>query len=174
MISLVWHSIINSLMNELISDSQMTLMRPPPDATDYLVPNNPCSNSNSNYSMSTEKTELLSPDTCSTFSCSNEDNKLLELLDDVNPPVVPPRADNWRETSFSDRNSNQKNLIDSSTARSNGIKSDLRANNSAAQPLILDATALLQQPSRYVNVSVNDTVDALNPTNARINGQINC
>ncbi|KAH9422121.1 hypothetical protein DERP_002415 [Dermatophagoides pteronyssinus] len=51
-----------------------TLMRPPPDATDYLIPNNFGSQTNSNYSVATEKTELLSPDTCSTLSCNNDDN----------------------------------------------------------------------------------------------------
>ncbi|OTF75306.1 leukocyte tyrosine kinase receptor-like protein, partial [Euroglyphus maynei] len=50
------------------------LMRPPPDATDYLIPNNFGSQTNSNYSVATEKTELLSPDTCSTLSCNNDDN----------------------------------------------------------------------------------------------------
>ena len=45
----------------------MTLMRPPPDATDYLVPNNPGSQS---------------PDTCSTLSCANDD-KLLEIEDQM-------------------------------------------------------------------------------------------
>ena len=49
-------------------------MRPPPDATDYLIPNNFGSQTNSNYSVATEKTELLSPDTCSTLSCNNDDN----------------------------------------------------------------------------------------------------
>lgn len=136
-------------------------MRPPPDATDYLVPNNPCSNSNSNYSMSTEKTELLSPDTCSTFSCTNEDNKLLELMDDLNPPVIPPRtAPNWKDSS--------KNHMISSTAQTNGISS-----GGSVSPLLLDASALLQQPSRYVNVSVKES-EALNSNNARAGHQINC
>ena len=52
---------------------QLTLMRAPPDSTEYLVPNNPGSQTNSNYSMATEKTELMSPDTCSTMSYANED-----------------------------------------------------------------------------------------------------
>ena len=148
-------------------------MRPPPDATDYLVPNNPCSNSNSNYSMSTEKTELLSPDTCSTFSCSNEDNKLLELLDDVNPPVIPPRAGNWKETSFSDKNSIPKNQM---VSKANGIKSEVMANKSSGQPLVLDASALLQNPSRYVNVNVKDGSETtVGANNVRSNAQqINC
>ena len=63
-----------------------TPMRPPPDA-EYLVPNNP--GSSSNYSMSTEKTELLSPDTCSTMT--TEDTKL-ELDELVAPPIIPPRT----------------------------------------------------------------------------------
>jgi hypothetical protein len=152
----------------------MTLMRPPPDATDYLVPNNPCSNSNSNYSMSTEKTELLSPDTCSTFSCTNEDNKLLELLDDVNPPAIPPRTGSWRETSFSDRNSVPKNPTNSVIGKSDAIKSNLLT-NSSPQPLTLDASNLLQQPSRYVNVNVNDSSEPITPNNIRMNAQhINC
>ena len=149
-------------------------MRPPPDATDYLVPNNPCSNSNSNYSMSTEKTELLSPDTCSTFSCTNEDNKLLELLEDVNPPVIPPRTGNWKETSFSYRNSNPKNQM-ASNVKSNGIKSDIMANKGSAQPLVLDATSLLQHPSRYMNVNVNESTEAVAANNVRSGAQqINC
>lgn len=55
-------------------------MRPPQDSTDYLMPNNPGSQTNSNYSMATEKTELLSQDTCSTLSCVPDD-KLLEIDD---------------------------------------------------------------------------------------------
>ena len=99
--------------------------------------------------MSTEKTELLSPDTCSTFSCTNEDNKLLELLDDVHPPVIPPRTGNWKETPFSDRNSNPKNQM-APNVKSNGIKSDIKPNKASAQPLVLDAAALLQPLLRHV------------------------
>ncbi|KAI2801425.1 hypothetical protein BLOT_010976 [Blomia tropicalis] len=58
----------------------ITLMRPPPDAIDYLVPNNPGSQTNSNYSMGTDKSDLLSPDTCSTLSCGvGEEPKLVEI-----------------------------------------------------------------------------------------------
>lgn len=59
------------------------------------MPNN--RGSNSNYSMSTEKTELLSPDTCSTVT--TEDTKL-ELDELVAPPLIPPRTSNRKETTF--------------------------------------------------------------------------
>lgn len=81
-----------------------TVMRPPPDSTDYLIPNHPCSNSASNYSVSTEKTELLSPDTCST---ATEDCHLVELMEDFNsgPPSLPAKktvvsGSTWSETPF--------------------------------------------------------------------------
>ncbi|XP_053207383.1 ALK tyrosine kinase receptor-like isoform X2 [Panonychus citri] len=63
------------------SERDITIMRPPPDSTDYLIPN-ACSNSNSNsnYSISTEKTELLSPDTCSTVTSGNDDNCKLTMM----------------------------------------------------------------------------------------------
>lgn len=138
-------------------EKDLTLMRPPPDATDYLVPN-PCSNSTSNYSVSTEKTELLSPDTCSTVSCNNEESnaKLLELLED--PPAIPPRIGNWRETTFSNHNSvSAKNYGLSSAKEKRAIdKNSSQQSASENKPLLLDAGALLQQPSRYVNVDVND------------------
>ena len=73
-----------------------TAMRPPPDSTDYLVPNSTmCSNSASNYSVSTEKTELLSPDSCST---TTNDSRLVELLDDRTQPM--PDKGSWSETTF--------------------------------------------------------------------------
>lgn len=59
-----------------VPSEDTTLMRPPP-GSDYLVPTNP----SPTYSLSSEKTELLSPDTCSTVT--NDDAKLLELLDDA-------------------------------------------------------------------------------------------
>uniref|UniRef100_T1KLD1 receptor protein-tyrosine kinase n=1 Tax=Tetranychus urticae TaxID=32264 RepID=T1KLD1_TETUR len=63
------------------SERDITIMRPPPDSTDYLIPN-ACSNSNSNsnYSISTEKTELLSPDTCSTVTSGNDDACKLSMM----------------------------------------------------------------------------------------------
>ena len=80
-----------------------TLMRPPPGSTDYLVPTNP----SPTYSLSSEKTELLSPDTCSTVT--NDDTKLLELLDDgqmssgsgVSRPPNP-----WKKSSIPNQSSN--------------------------------------------------------------------
>lgn len=71
-------------------------MRPAPDSTDYLVPNSAtCSNSASNYSVSTEKTELLSPDSCST---TTNDSRLVELLDEAAQPASEKAS--WNETTF--------------------------------------------------------------------------
>lgn len=90
------------------SSDDTTMMRPPPDAADYLVPNHPCSNSASNYSVSTVKTELLSPDTYSAG-----DGHLVELVQESMsqsppPPSVPLKMQqqhekqqaSWAETPF--------------------------------------------------------------------------
>lgn len=160
-------------------EKDMTLMRPAPDTTDYLVPN-PCSNSTSNYSMSTEKTELLSPDTCSTLSTNDDNNaKLLEFMDDNNsPPVIPPRSGNWKDTSFINQrnyqsNNFQKPKIDNISG-TNEESTNSNNNPSGQQSLLLDASALIQNPSRYVNVNVHD--DNVNPnTTAKLNSQqISC
>lgn len=77
---------------------EKTAMRPPPDSTDYLVPNSAvCSNSASNYSVATEKTELLSPDSCST---TTNDSRLVELLDESAGPPLSQKS-SWKETTFS-------------------------------------------------------------------------
>lgn len=142
-------------------ERDITVMRPPPDATDYLIPNNP--RSNSNYSMSTEKTELLSPDSCSTVT--NENNAKLMEFDEHTPPIVPPRTGTWRETSFS------KDDMDMEPKSQN--PNEINTNQiSAKQPstdIILDPSAL-PHPIRYVNVDVNDC-----SSNPRLNSQqISC
>jgi hypothetical protein len=76
-----------------------TAMRPAPDSTDYLVPNSAmCSNSASNYSVSTEKTELMSPDSCST---TTNDSRLVELLDESTAHPLSSDKGSWDETAFS-------------------------------------------------------------------------
>lgn len=108
-----------------------TAMRPAPDSTDYLVPSSTmCSASASNYSVSTEKTELLSPDSCST---TTNDSRLVELPDDCSPAATSNTS--WRETALTDP------LHDT-------------APSSAAQ-LVLDPSQLPQPKERltkYVNV----------------------
>ena len=94
-------------------------------------------------------------------------------MDDVNPPTIPPRTANWKDNAFADRIS--KTQIMSTNAKTNGnLMSNSAAVSVATQPLVLDASALLQQPSRYVNVSVKDTADPINASNARTGAQINC
>ena len=113
-------------------------MRPPPDSTDYLVPNLG-SQTNSNYSMTTEKTELLSPDTCSTLSCIN-DEKLLDM-DDQNISIIKPL---WGGESY--------------------VPGQISFNLNNAEPNNLNTGIILnpsginyQHPSvRYVNVNVNN------------------
>ena len=72
-----------------------TSMRPPPDSTDYLVPSATLCSNASNYSVNTEKTELLSPDSCST---TTNDSRLVELLDDSGKSASRKA---WSETAFS-------------------------------------------------------------------------
>ena len=51
-------------------------MRPPPDITDYLVPNNPGSLTTSNYSIATERTEIVSPESASILATIGDDKGL--------------------------------------------------------------------------------------------------
>lgn len=120
----------------------MTLMRPPPDATDYLIPNNPGSQTNSNYSMATEKTELLSPDTCSTLSCINDD-KLLEIEDHIHRKL-------WNDNLISNRTIPFNHL--NQMPNHYGGETNLPFNSE----IVLNPNTLAYQPSvRYVNVNVN-------------------
>ncbi|RWS04600.1 leukocyte tyrosine kinase receptor-like protein [Dinothrombium tinctorium] len=119
------------------TERDTTLMRPPPDATDHLIPNNP--SSNSNYSMSTEKSELLSPDTCSTIT-NGESGKLVEFEE---PPVVPPRSGNWGENNNADSN---KNLLNTD------VKS--KTDNLASVPPIGEQQTLLNDNELSTQPSV--------------------
>ncbi|RWS25147.1 leukocyte tyrosine kinase receptor-like protein [Leptotrombidium deliense] len=123
------------------TERDATVMRPPPDATDYLIPNNPCSNSN--YSTSTEKSELLSPDTCSTIT-NGESGKLVEF-DEHLPPVVPPRPGSWKDSSIADKN---KNILTNTEPEN--------VNNLAESQNISDNAIVTQPVVRYVNVDMND------------------
>lgn len=79
-----------------VPSEDTTLMRPPP-GSDYLVPTNP----SPTYSLSSEKTELLSPDTCSTVT--NDDTKLLELLDDAQSGSgsgIQHNSSSWKKSSI--------------------------------------------------------------------------
>lgn len=104
-----------------------TVMRPPPDSTDYLVPTNTCSNSASNYSVSTEKTELLSPDSCSN---TTGDNRSADGDDSTRPNS---RDGSWKETSFAESEETE----------------------STASEVVLDASKLAapsEKGIKYVNV----------------------
>lgn len=137
------------------SERDMTIMRPPPDSTDYLIPN-ACSNSNSNYSISTEKTELLSPDTCSTVTSTNDETcKLVAMLDDSDlngtgltglpgskdkpNPLIPPERP--------------------SKVNLNNMFNEARAVDD--NPIILDPGSLNSHPNpvRYINVDVTDSLN---------------
>ncbi|XP_074600009.1 leukocyte tyrosine kinase receptor-like isoform X2 [Brevipalpus obovatus] len=121
------------------SERDATIMRPPPDSTDYLVPT-ACSNSNSNYSISTEKTELLSPDTCSTITSNHEDT-LKSLDDEQKNPLLPPRR--------------PEKMANHSAYRPNPIRQDT---DSSVNSLILNPESLNSHhaPNRYVNVEMKD------------------
>ena len=134
-----------------------TVMRPPPDATDYLIPNHPCSNSASNYSVSTEKTELLSPDTCSTATA--DDCHLVELLDDYNSASKKVPA--WSETNFTSEpgSSTSTSGIDTKTSsreRSTEVQLDPSklvtspASSSSGTSIMTQTSTSL--PKKYVNV----------------------
>lgn len=125
-------------------------MRPPQDSTDYLTPNNPGSQTNSNYSMATEKTELLSPDTCSTMSCVPDD-KLLEIDDQLQQMHLPNNVKLW----------NDEGVIADQQTPYNPV--NLASNYSAGKVpyssgVVLNPTNLSyqQQPCvRYVNVNMS-------------------
>ena len=86
--------------------------RPPPDSADYLVPSHALSTASaSNYSVSTEKTELMSPDSCSSTT-NDIDSRLVELLDENTVPV--PSTETWKETAFGDSSSTSEVLLDPS------------------------------------------------------------
>lgn len=134
-----------------------TVMRPPPDATDYLIPNHPCSNSASNYSVSTEKTELLSPDTCSTATA--DDCHLVELLDDYNSASKKVPA--WSETNFTSEpgSSTSTSGIDTKTSsRERSTEVQLDPSKLVTSPASSSSgTSIMTQPStslpkKYVNV----------------------
>ncbi|XP_046919194.1 anaplastic lymphoma kinase [Dermatophagoides farinae] len=122
-------------------EKDTTLMRPPPDATDYLIPNNFGSQTNSNYSVATEKTELLSPDTCSTLSCNNDDhNKNFDTIDSHNHVHHDSTSILNPNSSYNFDYLNQRNPYNSEI-----ILDPNRFNN--------------QNPSvRYVNVNVNNSM----------------
>lgn len=124
------------------SERDATIMRPPPDSTDYLVPT-ACSNSNSNYSIGTEKTELFSPDTCSTATSNHDDTlKLASILEEEREKntLLPPERPEKR---------NQKPLFVSN------FKPNLRIPENS---IILDPENLNPHhaPNRYVNVEMKD------------------
>lgn len=121
------------------SERDATIMRPPPDSTDYLVPT-ACSNSNSNYSISTEKTELLSPDTCSTITSNHEDT-LKSLDDEQKNPLLPPRR--------------PEKMANHSAYRPIPVRQNT---DSSVNSLILNPESLNSHhaPNRYVNVEMKD------------------
>lgn len=121
-------------------------MRPPPDATDYLVPNNLGSATASNYSMTTEKTELLSPDTCSTLSCMNEDESLPIITSTVGGTMP---AALWTSAPMNGAiplglnvNNMTYNIVPSEDGQFN-------------PEIILQANSLAYPNVRYMNVNVN-------------------
>ena len=124
-----------------------TVMRPPPDATDYLIPNHPCSNSASNYSVSTEKTELLSPDTCSTATA--DDCHLVELLDDYNS-TASKKVPAWSETHFTSE-------AGSSTSGTSGIDTKTSRDSSSRERY----TEIQLDPSKLVTSSASSSSGTL-------------
>lgn len=123
------------------SSEDTTLMRPPPGSTDYLVPTNP----SPTYSLSSEKTELLSPDTCSTVTGStvtNEDAKLLELLDDPQSSgsgILHPHRPLWKKQSIT-------------SSVSQGNKQHSESGISSGNTAIPETSEENKNPNRYVNV----------------------
>lgn len=120
-----------------VSTEDTTLMRPPPGSTDYLVPTNP----SPTYSLSSEKTELLSPDTCSTVT-TNDETKLLELLDDAQSSGSGVHRP-WKKTSIpshSNKGPGSESGISSASAATMGDNVMSKGEDST------------NRPTRYVNV----------------------
>lgn len=135
-----------------------TVMRPPADATDYLVPNHPCSNSASNYSVSTEKTELLSPDTCST---ATEDCHLVELMDDyISGPSLPAKktvsGGTWKETPFTEETPGPSTSSSSTLTSGIEMSRDVSSSkiNNRANEVQLDPSKLVSPSSSGTSISV--------------------
>ena len=101
--------------------------------------------------MATEKTELLSPDTCSTLSCINDD-KLLEIDDHIQLQNMN-NIKLWND-----------NLLSNQTLPFNINMANVANNYDNAQKVSFDNEIVLnannlnyQQPTvRYVNVNVNN------------------
>ena len=126
------------------SYDDQAIMRPPPDSTDYLVPSHTCSNSASNYSMSTEKTELLSPDSLSIRNA--EEGRLLELDESIGgitvmssrePPPLP----------FSIYKQSGNNCILPTTLTRTTDNSALHSNNNGQ---VILSTNLIQPTTNYI------------------------
>lgn len=131
-------------------------MRPSGDTTEYLVPNNLGSQTTSNYSMATEKTDLLSPDTCSTMSCALNEDKLMELEEQV--PIaarVPlgvapaPAAALWAPNPAI--NGTIPIGLDVNNMTYNFVPTD-----TFTPEIILTANNLAYPTARYVNVNVSN------------------
>lgn len=121
-----------------VSTEDTTLMRPPPGSTDYLVPTNP----SPTYSLSSEKTELLSPDTCSTVT-TNDDTKLLELMDDIQSSGSGIHRP-WRKTSIPSQNNKE---LGSESGISSGTTT-----TTVGGSVIPEGEENKIRPTRYVNV----------------------
>lgn len=133
-------------------------MRPPADATDYLIPSN--SQTNSNYSMATEKTELLSPDTCSTLSCNNEanDHKQMDLEAAItNRQHQNNSLQNQPHLHLPINNS----LINPESATPYNIDY-LNEQNHFNAEIILNPNLFNNPLVRYVNINVNNSNSTLN------------
>ena len=125
-------------------ERDVTVMRPPPNSTEYLIPN-VLSNSNSNYSMSTERTELLSPETCSTVTNNdNEPNKLMDLDEDLHCQTA-----NQQQTSAHHGHPN-------SALPSRRVSRTLSSIDDNSVMLSSSALNGNSNPARYVNVEMND------------------
>lgn len=164
------------------SSDDTTMMRPPPDAADYLVPNHPCSNSASNYSVSTVKTELLSPDTYSAG-----DGHLVELVQESMsqsppPPSVPLKMQqqhekeqtSWAETPFTEVSKLTETPSASSITRS-GNKEGQNISVSQSSPVVQDVSSSsttttrepdLQQldPSKLTQISTSQKTSLASPS----------
>lgn len=132
-------------------------MRPSADTTEYLVPNNLGSQTASNYSMATEKTDLLSPDTCSTMSCTINEDKLMELDEQVPiavtrvPLGVAPPPPNALWTTAPPINGTIPIGLNVNNLTYNFVPAD-----NFSPEIILTANNLAYPTARYVNVNVSN------------------